>query len=104
MAEFVLKNKIFEFNNEIKHQIPGTVIGTKLAPIYAYTSMDERESKFIQTQEFQRLVSFKYIKDIFFVWAHDPGELVSFMAESSNYQPDKKLLMNQIKKISRYFI
>ena len=56
MAEFVLKNKIFEFNNEIKHQIPGTVIGTKLAPIYAYTSMDERESKFIQTQEFQRLV------------------------------------------------
>ena len=32
MAEFVLKNDYFEFNESIKQQISGTAIGTKFAP------------------------------------------------------------------------
>ena len=35
MAEFVLKNNFFEFNNRIKQQISGTAIGTQCAPTYA---------------------------------------------------------------------
>ena len=36
LAEFVLKNNFFEFNNEIKQQISGTAIGTKFAPPYVF--------------------------------------------------------------------
>ena len=56
MAEFVLKNNYFEFNGQFKHQISGTAIGTKFAPTYACIFMDEKENKFLETQEFQPLV------------------------------------------------
>ena len=36
LAEFVLKNNFFEFNNKIKQQISGTAIGTKFAPPYVF--------------------------------------------------------------------
>ena len=32
MADFVLKNNYFKFNEQIKQQISGTAIGTKFAP------------------------------------------------------------------------
>ena len=38
MAEFVLKNNFFEFNNQIKQQIFGTAVGTECAPMYACTA------------------------------------------------------------------
>ena len=59
MAEFVLKNNYFEFNGQVKHQISATIIGTKLSPTYACIFMDEIETKFLQTQEFQPLVWFR---------------------------------------------
>ena len=31
LAEFVLKNNLFEFNDKVNHQISGTAIGTKFA-------------------------------------------------------------------------
>ena len=40
MAEFVLKNNYCEFNSTVKHQISGTAIGTKFAPLYACIFMD----------------------------------------------------------------
>ena len=40
MAEFALKNNLFEFNNKVFQQISGTVIGTKFAPPYAFIYMD----------------------------------------------------------------
>ena len=52
MAEFVLKNNYFEFNGQVKHQILGTVIGTKFPPTYVCIFMDYIETKFLQTQEF----------------------------------------------------
>ena len=84
MAEFVLKNNYFEFNGQVKHQILGTAIGTKFAPTYACIFMYEIETKFLETQEFQPLVWFRYIDDVFFIWTHGPDELVSFMAEFNN--------------------
>ena len=69
-TDFVLKNNYFEFNKQTKQQISGTAIGTKFAPPYACLFMDKIETTFLQTQELQPLVWFRYIKDIFFIWTH----------------------------------
>ena len=85
VAEFLLKNNYFEFNGQVKHQILGTAINTKFAPTYAFIFMDETETNFLQTQEFQPLLWFRYIDDVFFIWNHGPDKLVSFMTEFNNY-------------------
>ena len=90
MAEFVLKNNYFEFNGQVKQQISGTAICTKFAPAYACIFMDEIETKFLETQEFQPLVWFRYIGDVFFIWTHGPDKPVPFTTESNNYHPNIK--------------
>ena len=37
MTESVLKNNYFEFNSNVKNQLPGTATGTKFASPYIYT-------------------------------------------------------------------
>ena len=90
MAEFDLKNNYFEFNGHVKHQISGKAIGTKFASTYASIFMDEIETKFLQTQEFQPLVRSRYIDDVFFIWTHAPNKLVSFMTKFDDYRPNVK--------------
>ena len=51
MADFALKNNVFEFNSEVKWQKPGIAIDTKLAPLDACTFMDEIETEFLKSQE-----------------------------------------------------
>ena len=46
MAEFVLKNNLFEFNSKVFQQISGTAIGTKFAPPYACIYMDRVGQEF----------------------------------------------------------
>ena len=67
LAEFVLKNNFFEFNNKFKQQISGTAIGTTFAPPYACIYKDKTETGFIKTQELQPIVWLRYIDDIFFI-------------------------------------
>ena len=50
MAEFVLKNNLSEFNNEVFQQISGTTIGTKFAPPCACIYMDRVEQDFLETR------------------------------------------------------
>ena len=69
MAEFVLKNNYFEFNEKVCKQILGTAIGTKFAPPYACIFMDEMETSFLKTQQLQPFIWLRYIDDIFFIWA-----------------------------------
>ena len=52
--------------------------------------MDEIETKFLQTQEFQLLVWFRYIDNVFFIWTHGPDKFLSFMTEFNKYQPNIK--------------
>ena len=68
MAEFVLENNFFKFDSKVKHQIAGTAIGTKFAPPYACIFMDEVETEFLATEEYQPWVWLRYIDDIFFIW------------------------------------
>ena len=53
MADFLLKNKIFEFNGEVKRQKCGRAIGTKFATPYACIFMDEGETESLKSQELQ---------------------------------------------------
>ena len=52
--------------------------------------MDEIGTKLLEAQEFQPLVWFRYIDDVFFIWTHGPDKLVSFMTEFNNYHPNVK--------------
>ena len=98
MAQFVLQNKFFEFNNDVLQQISGTAIGTKFAPPYACIFMDQIETKFLRTQSHQPMIWFRYIKDIFFIWIHGEEKLEKFMADfnafntniQSTYESSKK--------------
>ena len=65
MAEFVLKNNYFQFNDKVKQQISGTATGTKFAPTYACVFMNQVETDFLRAQEKVQLVWFRYIDDIF---------------------------------------
>ena len=56
MTRFVLENKYFQFNDDVKEQISGTAIDTKFAPPYACIFMNELEAKFLQLQPLQLLV------------------------------------------------
>ena len=88
LAEFVLKNNFFEFNNEIKQQISGTAIGTKFARPYACIYMDKTETDFLKMQELQPFVWLKYIDNIFFIWMHGEAELKKFMEGLNNFLPN----------------
>ena len=66
MAEFVLKNNLFEFNGQIKQQISGTATGTKCAPTYACMYMDKMEGEFLEKQEYKPFTWLRYIDDNFF--------------------------------------
>ena len=88
MAEFVLKNNLFEFNNKVFQQISGTAIGTKFTPPYACIYMDRVEQDFLKTQELQPLLWLRFIDDIFFIWTHGKEELRKFMETFNNFTPN----------------
>ena len=85
MAEFVLKNNYFKFNGQVKQQISGTAIGTKFVPAYTCIFMDDIESKYLETQSLQPLIWFRYIDDVFFIWAHEEEKLQLFCTDLNNY-------------------
>ena len=65
MAEFVLKNNVFEFNGTVKEQISGTAIGTKCALSYACIFMSEFVTSFIERQQDKSFIWFTYIDDTY---------------------------------------
>ena len=73
MAEFILKNNLFEFNSKFYKQISGTAIGTKFAPPYACIFMDYIETEFLKSQKIKTWPWKRFIDDIFFIWADIDG-------------------------------
>ena len=98
MAEFVLKNNYFEFNGECKQQISGTAIGTKFAPPNACIFMDQVETQFLQRQQFQPFVWFRYIDDIFFIWTHGEEHLELFLNNLNKFHPNLKFTYESSEK------
>ena len=91
MTEFVLKYYNFEFNGQVKKQILGTAIGTKLSPPYACIFMDLVENEFLEKQSHKPSVLFNYIDDVFFIWTH-------FWKISKSFTQASNLLTRQITK------
>ena len=72
LAELVLKNNIFNFNEKKLKQKRGTAIGTKFALAYRVLFMAQLEEKSIEKVYIKRDLRWRYINDIFFIW--EPGE------------------------------
>ena len=73
MADFVLKNNFFEFNGQIKQQIPGAIIGTQFAPSCVCLLIEK--TAFLENQELQHLCGLDILKIFFFIWTHGRQEL-----------------------------
>ena len=98
MADFVLKSNYYEFSGQTKQLISGTAIGNKFGSPYACFFMDKIETAFLETKEFQSLVWFRYIDDIFFTWTHGGQNFELFCAVSISSILTWNLYMSQAKK------
>ena len=65
LAEYVLKNNIFEHDKSVFKQLRGTAIGTKMALPYAITFMDSIEEDILSKSLLKPLFWWRYIDDIF---------------------------------------
>ena len=81
LAEVVLKNNIFEFDEKTFKQKRGTAIGTKFAPPYAILFMTDFEQKMLEKFEKKTMISWRYIDDIFFIWKHVEESLKIFIEQ-----------------------
>ena len=85
LAELVLKNNIFEFDEKVYRQLRGTAIGTKMAPPYAIIFLAELEERFLASCEHKPEVWFRYIDDIFMIWTHGEEKLKEFLAALNSF-------------------
>ena len=90
LAELVLQNNYFEFNERYLKQIRGTAIGTKFAPPYAIIYMAALEEDFLETLIKKPWLWWKYINDIFVIWQHGEDELKIFLEKLNNFHPSIK--------------
>ena len=65
MADFILKNNLFEFDSRFYKQISVTAIGMKFAPPYACIFMDHIETECLKTQDIKPWFWKRFIYDIF---------------------------------------
>ena len=65
LAEYVLKNNIFEHNLSFYKQLRRTAIGTKMAPPCAIIFVGDLEETFFSDYDISPLVWWRYIDDIF---------------------------------------
>ena len=61
--------------------------------------MDQIETTFLRTQSHQPMVCFRYIDDIFFVWAHGKEKPEEFMADFNAFNPNIQFTYDSSKKV-----
>ena len=103
MVVFIVRNNYFEFNEKVKKQISGTVIGTKFAPPYVCIYMDQVETEYLETQKYKSLVWFHYIDDVFFIWTNGKEKLSSFFDDLNKLHPNIKF-SHEVNKESIHFL
>ena len=79
LTEIVLKNNVFEFNNDYYLQDQGTAMGTKMAPAYANLFMGKLEEKLRELGEPNILIWKCFIDDIFIIWSGSESEFTTYM-------------------------
>ena len=87
LADIVLKNIFFEFDQKSFKQVRGTAIGTKFAPPYAILFMADLEEKILNAFEEKPMIWWRYIDDIFFVWKHGEESLEKFINKLNTFHP-----------------
>ena len=70
LAEFVLKNKCFEFNDRFRKHKEGTAIGTKFASAYAIIFMAALEEEILEIPIKKLWLWWRHIDNIFMIWHH----------------------------------
>ena len=60
--------------------------------------MDKIETAFLETQQLQPLVWFRYIDDIFFIWTHGEQELQNFLRSLNEFHTDIKFTYESSKE------
>ena len=98
MADFALKNDLFEFDSKFYKQISGTATGTKFAPPYACIFMDHIETEFLKTQDIKPWFWKRFIDDIFFIWTESEEYLKKFLEDLINSTLILSLLMKNPKR------
>ena len=102
LLEIVLKNNIFEFNNELYIQLIGTAMGSRPAPPYANIFMARKIDNIIRHiadlyQMYRRLALklFKrFLDDIFFIFIGSTSELHNFFTDINKIHPNIKFTMS----------
>ena len=90
LLELVLTNNHSEFNGELYHQLSGTAMGTKLAPLYANLFMTKFEDKYVYTYPLQPQLWKWFIDDIFLIWPHGMNSLTKFIEHLNTVHPTIK--------------
>ena len=83
-AELVLNSNNFEFNGRHYLQKRGTVIGTRMAPFVQTFFMDRLERRLIRNAKVKPRIRWRYIDDIFIVWAEGEEKLKEFIDYINN--------------------
>ena len=98
LAELVLKNNIFNFNEKTLKQKRGTAIGTKFAPPYNILFMAELEEKNLEIVDNKPNLWWRYKDDIFFIWEHGEEKLRNFIETLNEIQPAIKFTVEWSQK------
>ena len=86
LIDIVLKNNVFEFNNQYYLQIQGTVMGTKMAPAYANLFMGKLEEKLNELGKLHIMLWKRFIDDIFVIWTGSASEFTTYCyINTTNY-------------------
>ena len=97
LAEIVLKNNIFEFDENRFKQVHGTTIATKFKQPYAIIMTHLEENTLVAFKE-KPIISWSYIDNIFFIWEHGEESTEKFLNKLSSFHPTMKFTASTQKK------
>ena len=87
LAELILKNNYFEFEDKIYHQMLGTTIGTKFIPPFANIFMSKLKERMLSEYHLVPLVWWRFLDDVFLIWLHGKEILLEFLNFVNGYHP-----------------
>ena len=90
LMNLVLKNNVFEFNEQFYLQIQGTAMGTKMAPAYANLFMGKLEEHLINLAPNHIHTWKRFINDIFIIWTRTTAEFEEYIHTINQTHPTIK--------------
>ena len=92
VADHVLSNNVFTFENKIYKQVHGTAMGTPMAPTVANLFMTSLEEKILQNSPVPVDPEYwkRFIDDIFLLWVGSEEELERFLEFLNEIHPTIK--------------